>query len=379
MRGQEDARRVVLHLGMHKTGTSSIQAALQGYRDERIEYADLGPANHSLPLQRAFQDRKAARGGKLPIRPDQREAARKALEAAIGGSRRSLILSAEGLSHFDRASVQGVVEFLRPHFDRIETILYVRPPESYARSAFQERTKFSAASFDVARLVPPYRDRVERWAETLGEEPTYVLYDRATLHEGDVVADFAWRLDLDPAWLEARARTHPQNRNASLSAEATAALYLLRRRRGGPPAAHEKERAREKRMIGLLQGFGQRRFDFGREVMDAALAGRAEDIAWIEGRLGRSFPREVLKDPVIFGSEGDVLDYGEAQAPALAAHLEAKGLLRSGAGLSTVELLEALARQPLRAMGLRDRLGQWGRAPATRLRALLGRVAGARR
>ncbi len=49
--------RFVIHIGMHKTGTTSIQAALHGARDALAErgvlYPDLGP-NHSHPLVSIF-------------------------------------------------------------------------------------------------------------------------------------------------------------------------------------------------------------------------------------------------------------------------------------------------------------------------------------
>ncbi len=46
--------RVILHLGSHKTGSTSIQSALKRFDNGKIAYANLGNANHSAPLFTAF-------------------------------------------------------------------------------------------------------------------------------------------------------------------------------------------------------------------------------------------------------------------------------------------------------------------------------------
>ena len=48
-------KRCIIHIGMHKTGSTSIQRSLQGYRDDRFQYARLGKtANHSLAMYSLF-------------------------------------------------------------------------------------------------------------------------------------------------------------------------------------------------------------------------------------------------------------------------------------------------------------------------------------
>lgn len=344
--GRAGGRRALLHLGMAKTGSTSIQEVWNGYEDDRVEYASLGLANHSLVLQRAFLDGEAAdrvfcnaQGEK---RDKQRDAAIRKLDTVFGRTSRSLILSAEALFRLEEEAARDLVAFLRRHVEGIDALLYVRAPESYARSVFQERLKRRDAFFDIRHIIPNYRERSLAWASALGAEPTYVMFDRSALKDGDVVADFGMRFGLDPAWAESR--KHLQNRNTSLSAEGMAALYLLRHRHGAP-ATHNEERLRQKRLIEVLGGYGTHRYDFGRALMDAALAAQAESIAWMEGRLGRPFAKEVVKNPVVFGSEREVLDYAEAQAPALREHLLGQGVRMEGVGRTTLELLEAVLAQ----------------------------------
>jgi hypothetical protein len=372
-------RRVLLHLGMHKTGSTSIQAVWNGYKDERIEYAPLGLPNHSLVLQRAVLEGKAAdrvyKNSDAVKRPRQQEAAVQRLEAVLGGTSRSLILSAESLFRFDAEACHRCVALLRRHVDRIDPLLYIRAPESFARSVFQERLKKGEASFELRHIIPAYKARSLNWAEALGREPSYVMFDRATLHEGDVVMDFGTRAGLDLGW--ARSRAHLQNRNTSLSAEAMAALYVLRHRLGAPPS-HEEERVRQRRLIEVLGGFGTRRYDFGRNLMQAALDERAEDIAWIEGRLGRSFPSETVKDPVVFGSEREILEYGEAQAGALREHLRAEGIIGGKVGGSVVDLLQAVRGQVIGLKDVKREVGKRQRTLGQVLKIVMGQFSRAR-
>ena len=377
--GTRDARRVVLHLGMHKTGSTSIQGVWNGYKDDRIEYASLGLPNHSLVLQRAFLEGRAAdrvhRNADDRKRAEQHKAALRRLTEVVEGTPRSVILSGESLFRFDEGACRRCVAFLKGHVGRIDSLLYVRAPESFARSVFQERLKKGEASFDLSGIVPAYQARSMIWAEALGAEPTYVMFDRASLHEGDVVADFGMRVGLDPAY--ARARQKFQNRNTSLSAEAMAALYVLRHERGAP-ATHEDERIRQRRLVEVLQGYGQRRFDFGREAIGPALEKRAGEIAWIEGRLGRPFPKEPVKDPVVFSSEREILDYGRAQAAPLREHLRDKGIVGARVDGSVVDLLEAVRGQVIGLSDVRREVGKRQRTLGQVMKVVLGQFSRAR-
>ena len=47
-------REVIIHIGLHKTGSTSIQKALYGYQDVSTRYACFAEANHSLPMFTIF-------------------------------------------------------------------------------------------------------------------------------------------------------------------------------------------------------------------------------------------------------------------------------------------------------------------------------------
>ena len=372
-------RRAVLHLGMHKTGTTALQETFQGYRDHRIAYADLGEANHSRLLAVAFDPEAKAGMFDSPDPADRAAAparARARLDAALAvAGPRSVILSGEQMWALpSQEAVSALVAFLRDRGLALDALAYLRPPGDHAASAFQQRVQSGLARFDPEALVPPYRARAERWEAELGRLPELVLYDRAALRDGDVRADFAHRLGLDPAW----ARRRPPRDNASLSAEATAALFLLRRADGAPD---RWGRAREVngRLVAALAGFGRRRLAIDPDALAPVLAGRRDDLGWIEERLGRAFPAARTEGAALVGSGRDVVALGRAQEEALAAHIAAgphpgppdgpgvEGLLRGLRG--RLEAEEARADRPLgrAAVGL-SRLARRVRAGAARAR-----------
>ena len=49
-------KEIIIHIGMHKTGSSSIQQTLHKYmNDKRFTYVDLGHANHSRQISSLFE------------------------------------------------------------------------------------------------------------------------------------------------------------------------------------------------------------------------------------------------------------------------------------------------------------------------------------
>jgi len=53
-------RTLNLHIGLHKTGSTSIQRAFRDFREGDLWYAPLRPANQSMPLVTLFGDDPAA-------------------------------------------------------------------------------------------------------------------------------------------------------------------------------------------------------------------------------------------------------------------------------------------------------------------------------
>lgn len=280
--------QVILHIGMHKTGSSSIQETLAGFDDGRTRYARLGPeANHSLAIMRMFGTDSShphaadARRG----RSAQEVAARTArLRAALrtqlaqGGR---LILSAESLSMLEGPEVTRLRRFLLRHgATGILVIGYARAPLSFAASALQQRIRNDVADLSVPR--PGYKHRFRKFIAQFGADAVQILpFDRARLTGGSVVADFLTRCGIDPASL-------PEKRsNETMKAAATRLVFDFNRSGVMSHGRADLLKAR----IGLIRAV--RMADTGLPfVLPEGLAAQAqdpEDVAWLRKATGIGF------------------------------------------------------------------------------------------
>ena len=49
-------KEVILHIGLHKTGTTSIQRALKGYNKNGVKAIGFEEKNHSIPMYKIFSE-----------------------------------------------------------------------------------------------------------------------------------------------------------------------------------------------------------------------------------------------------------------------------------------------------------------------------------
>jgi len=302
-------RTAYLHIGLHKTGTSSIQAAFRDFRQGDLWYWPRpGWSNHSVALVTVW--RADPMGYALHRRAGRTEAEVAALreeyaralenEFRRGGS---TIFSGEGLSaHLGFEDVARAVETLRQHYDEVRAIAYVRPWRSAMASTFQQRLR-AASTRSFRPQAQAYHRRLGPWHEVLGPEGlTMRKFDRAALREGDVVADFA-------AWLGVDATGLPRpEKNVSLSAEAVALLYTFNL---APdlPSDPKVRLPLVNKLVRLLRHFGKARLRFSDRLMEAAAAERADDIRWIEEVAGFSVsdPLPPARGEIVIDSEAELL------------------------------------------------------------------------
>ena len=217
------ASAVILHVGMHKTGTSSIQRALIGYEDSDYRYADLGRPNHSVPLHSAFSSRPHDLLCREGLAPDDiaayGERCRGMLARELAGPRK-VILSGEDLCDLSAGETLELYRFLRRHTDHITVIGFCRSPLSFASASLQQRVK---AGFGDFRLYQPnYRQRLEKYLEIFGREHCHFRdYDPRSFPQGSVVQALRDWLGLDPS----RIVEHRTNTGMSWEALRTIAAF----------------------------------------------------------------------------------------------------------------------------------------------------------
>lgn len=237
--------RLVLHLGDHKTGSTSIQAALASGRVAAEGLSLCYPMGRPRREQHNHIARALIRRTRGAAVADPFPALAAEIRAAGADV---TILSAENFEFAAPEALRAALETHLPDYlPGLALIVYLRPHAERLVSSFAEQVKqglflgdlaaFHAAALADGRFL--YAPRLDRWRAVFGDRLIVRPMVRAALKAGDVVADF-----LDRAFAGA-AVTRPVQaiRNAKATVPDLALLLALQtalaplRRRGRPGAA----------------------------------------------------------------------------------------------------------------------------------------------
>ncbi len=192
-------KTVFLHIGTHKTGSTSLQFFLHradaALRERGVLYPRAGRserlwfAHHAL----AWEVLKTAEAPK----EDVWRALKAEIEAWTG---EKVVLSCEDFSLCDDAQAGEVVGMFEDF--RVEMVVYLRKPTDYALSAYKQHLA-SNGHRSLAEHLRDFAERcdylslVRRWEACAGVDAVRVrLYDRARRAAG-VEADFAEMIGVD--------------------------------------------------------------------------------------------------------------------------------------------------------------------------------------
>jgi hypothetical protein len=305
----------ILHFGMHKTGSSSIQESLvRELDDPGFHYCaldDTGTGNASGPLLRAFlTDPQSHPILRLHVKDENPELTRQRIIARLRASleqasTKTVIISAEGLCHLGAEEISALISLIREYTAQITAVAYVRPPHSFMQSAFAQRLSYlSHKSPIVRRLYPNYQSRFEKIIAAVGQENVrFWLYDPAMLQGGCVVRDFCARIGI-VFNAERGIRS-----NQGISASATQLLYAYRATNAGQEP-NRNEVLRFNRVVDAVRRIEGPKMEFHPQFFEYIIAEKAEDIAWMERHLGASLRNaEPSTSPNAIQSESDLLRF----------------------------------------------------------------------
>lgn len=314
--------RLLLNVGMHKTGSSAIQQSLKSYDRDGVRYLPILHPNHSSLYATLFlENPESYPAHRKNSRTSDEVAAikdkfSKAFEKAIGNARRSgittLISSGEDVSNLDEGSLIRLRDWADERFSEVALIGYVRAPASFMASALQQRVK-GGLPVKMGALYPNYRERFEKFDNVFGSERvTLVKFDRSVLFEGDVVLDFAQR-----AGASLRADDVVSD-NLSRSLETTAVLYAQRNlgrgwvRYPGSPRDNNQ-------LVTALESLGDSRITLHPDRVRKILQMHADDIAWISERVGTSLDDtpETKNVESAISKPDDLLELSKGHLPAI--------------------------------------------------------------
>lgn len=301
--------RCIIHIGMHKTGTTSIQGSLKELDDDKFLYARIGGAgNHSVPFVRMFSQQPEAfrfhGGGRRQAEklPKKANVARRKLRNAIANAGdRTLILCGEGIALLNSAEVESVRDWFREQSCDVEIFAYVRPPAAFMSSSMQQRLRENTGgAIDVRKFYPNYRERFEKFEAAFGADRVrFRKFVPSEMKDQDVVTDFCLHFGIDPGRM-AKARRNEARSKAVLYSQFQ--YRRMRRELGLPRLAGGAED------LEILADLDRSRFRISPNLTRPVLADNAADIAWMEQRLGQSLEEELGEEaPADFRSMDDLL------------------------------------------------------------------------
>ncbi len=303
-------KRCWLHIGMHKTGTTSLQANLKRIGSTADwEYICIGGKLHmNTPFHAMFATNPFHyhwfhKQGITPEALAEKGAnLRERLTEAISSSTlETIIMSAEALPLVDKAGIQRLKDFLDPLFDEIRVIGYVRPPVSFKISIFQEMVKGGRSKLDLEKIKLNYRHKFEKFDQVFGRENVILRkFDPASFAHGCTVSDFFATIGLAPP-----NRSSIKRANESMSQGACGILYAYRKFGPGygigPGVVAENLQ-----LIRVLTAMKGPKFAAARAMATAGMENETADIQWMENRLGTDL-NEKAKDDDGITCEADLL------------------------------------------------------------------------
>ncbi|TGD71363.1 hypothetical protein E4634_19015 [Mangrovimicrobium sediminis] len=229
-------RQLILHMGFHKTGTTSIQKAC------RINAQRLGEAgiyypefvfegvqynrNHSIPVYSMFSERPEEFPRNLLIGHDVIAANtcfRQQLEQALHCSESRLVLSGEAISLLSAVELTSLKQFVEAAGWEVRAVVYLRRPATFFSSWFAQRSRLGddPAKTNEAQKI------IERVSAVRSVFPAVEFYsfEQVCEQHGSSVRHFFRLLDLpdelaDAAdWLNRSPSTQAVRLMQSISAE----------------------------------------------------------------------------------------------------------------------------------------------------------------
>ena len=164
-------KQVFLHIGTHKTGSTSIQQFLaradRALAEQGVLYPESGRPNTDWSNQYGQHKLYWSLVGKRGVENDQVwHDLRQEIERH---SNSKVLLSAEGFENLVTQNIQRVLEYLAPY--PVYVIVYLRRPIRFLVSAYKQRVKMgtyvNSFSCFVEEMTPrcDYLDLVSRWEQ----------------------------------------------------------------------------------------------------------------------------------------------------------------------------------------------------------------------
>ncbi len=203
-------RRIILHVGAHKTGTTTIQRDLYLNRDKLKTKGILYPkfpdcfANHSVPIYSLFTDSPEkfhanvlmGRTDKIALDNFHRKLYERFVDLSLDETWHTLILSGENISVLDKNQLDHLNKFILDIFGNntdIDVYYCIRSPISYHISAIQERAKGSTLNSifkDMNSFSNFFSNNITKLNAIFGKNNIHIINFDEIIKENNITLNF---------------------------------------------------------------------------------------------------------------------------------------------------------------------------------------------
>lgn len=300
--------KAIIHIGMHKTGTSSIQASFHSKPPKGCDYLRHAGTNLNGWARLMFEGQAeiaqlATYAGKsqdelgaLRDKTDQNSVA--ALQKM---SEDTVILSAERFTYMNDEAVASFRKWVDSQFDDYAVYAYVRDPMPFVRSSFQQRAKSLAVLKNFLPDMPNYQSRFEKFETSFGTDKLhYRMFRPNQLENRNVVEDFAKWIGTDYT----DADTIKENEGISLEALAFLVTITLADERTKLPQRKLNQ------LVTALQKHKGSRWRLSDNRVAEINKQISADIDWMDARLPEKLDRGDTSDNTAIDTPEDFSPLG---------------------------------------------------------------------
>lgn len=297
-------KKLLLHIGAPKTGTTSIQEALcnASIRGELKGVAYPVNLHPRMTNNHRFLELLYSGPGRLLRNYTASSLAASLVSKQIARSLNKniaktfdksdcIILSAENFSRFSREAIQRLQRHMKDlGVDETAVIYYVRDPAASYLSLVQQHVKTSGNLRSYAEYRSNFRQNIQRWASVYGDRLIVRPYDRALLHDHDVVEDFI--LLAEEFFGRELPLTERPQANTTISAEGMFILHAYRKQYYA--GSDHRFRSDTRMLTRILQErtsvIDQNKPVLKQDIINIIQANHQEDLAWLVKNWCPDFP-----------------------------------------------------------------------------------------
>lgn len=303
-------KTAILHVGLPKTGTTSIQSALFAARENLLSqcgifYPSVSENLNAVLCMSFFEDPRmhieAALQG-LDTLESAREWSDRLLRELESDLRSTewqmAVLSAEGLSNFSAEDHERLAAWLRTFVDDIRVMFWTRNPVTYASSVSQQLVKGGMTFDDILAsdsALPFFEGRCNNLIHVYGRSNVEIhVFEEAMQSVGGIVGGFCRAIGIPPDLSEVVLRS-ARAENQSMSHLAVLLLEALNRQRpliidgNRNPLRHLHEQDFLSRILGAP-------FELPATVKEEIRTRGRDDAIWLHDTLGREVYPDMLDD-----------------------------------------------------------------------------------